>query len=103
MMYNNYKYDSWVVYRISLALIYVFYPNYLHGLWNTEVQFHLHKESRIIPILSRINSIPRIDTYRQWQIIIKIVCMGGLIRKRDSEGNIWVQERCEWGVEKAPQ
>ena len=32
--------------------------NSLHGLWNPEV----HKGSPIIPILSRINPISRIDT-----------------------------------------
>ena len=32
-------------------------------LWNPEVQCHIHKGSPIIPILSRINPIPRIDTH----------------------------------------
>ena len=36
--------------------------NQIHGLWNPEVQCHIHKGSPIIPILSRINPIPRIDT-----------------------------------------
>ena len=37
--------------------------NELHGLWNREVQCRIHKASPIIPIQSRINPIPRIDTY----------------------------------------
>jgi len=37
--------------------------NQLHGLCNPEVQCRIHKGSPIIPILSRINTIPRIDTY----------------------------------------
>ena len=37
--------------------------SYLHALWNPEVQFRIHKGSQIISILSRINPIPRIDTY----------------------------------------
>jgi hypothetical protein len=35
----------------------------LHGLWKPVVQFRIHTGSPIIPILSRIKSIPRIDTY----------------------------------------
>ena len=31
----------------------------LHGLWNPDVQFHIHKGPPIIPTLSRINLIPR--------------------------------------------
>ena len=37
--------------------------NKLHGLWNPEVQCRIHKGSSIIPILNRINSITRIDTF----------------------------------------
>ena len=36
---------------------------YLHGLCKPEVQWRIHKGSPIIPILSRIKSFPRIDTY----------------------------------------
>ena len=35
----------------------------LRGLWNTEVQCSIHKSSPIIPILSRINSIPYTGIY----------------------------------------
>ena len=35
--------------------------NLLRGLWNPEVQYRILKGSPIIPILSRINKIPRID------------------------------------------
>jgi hypothetical protein len=35
----------------------------LHGLWNPEAECSIHKGSPIIPILSQINLIPRIDTY----------------------------------------
>ena len=34
----------------------------LHSLWNTELQIYIHKGSLIIPILSRINPIPRTNT-----------------------------------------
>ena len=37
--------------------------NYLLGLWNPEVQSRIHKGCPIIHILSRINPIPRVDTY----------------------------------------
>ena len=37
--------------------------NKLYGLWNPEVQCRIYKGSPIIPILSRINPITRIDTY----------------------------------------
>ena len=37
--------------------------NKLRGLWAPEVQCRIHKGSPIIPILSRINPITRIDSY----------------------------------------
>ena len=39
------------------------YINYHHGLWNPEIQCRIHNSSPIIPTLSRINPIPRIDIY----------------------------------------
>ena len=35
----------------------------LHVLWNSDFQCHIHKDSPIIPSLSRINRIPRNDNY----------------------------------------
>ena len=35
----------------------------LHGLWNLEVQYHIHKDSLIIPVVCQINPISHIDTY----------------------------------------
>ena len=37
--------------------------NQLQGLWKPEVQCLIQKGPPIIPILSRVNPIPRIDTY----------------------------------------
>ena len=34
-----------------------------HGLWNSEVQYRIHKSVPIIPIISRINTIPRTENY----------------------------------------
>ena len=49
-----------------------------HGLWNPEVLCHIHKGSPIIPILSRINLIPRFVTYslRSIQILSSHLCLG---------------------------
>ena len=35
----------------------------IHGLWNPEVQCHIHEGSTVIPILSLMNPISRINTY----------------------------------------
>ena len=43
--------------------ILILLTNYLHGLWNPEVQCRIHKDPPINLILSRIYPIPRIDTY----------------------------------------
>ena len=51
-----------------------FKPNNLHVLWNPEVQFLIHKGSPIIPILSRINPIPRNDIYLRSILWSKIRC-----------------------------
>ena len=37
--------------------------NQLQGLWDPKVQCRIHKGSPILPTLSRINLIPRTDTY----------------------------------------
>ena len=42
---------------------YLYFASLMDGLWNPEVQCRIHKGSPIIPILSRINPISRIDTY----------------------------------------
>ena len=44
--------------------------NKLHGLWNPEVQSRISKGPPIIPILSRINPVPHIDTYSLRSILI---------------------------------
>ena len=35
----------------------------MYGLWNLTAQCRIHNVPLIIPILSRINQIPRTDTY----------------------------------------
>ena len=47
----------------TLPCVYIYKYNSLLGLWNPEVQCCIHKGSPIIPILSRINPIHRINTY----------------------------------------
>ena len=56
---------SIIVKHILWKVVYTYFWLYskLHGLWNPEVQFRIYKGSPVIPILSRINQIPRIDTY----------------------------------------
>ena len=44
---------------LSRVYLYILTP----CVWNPEVQCRIHKGSPIIHILSRINPIPRIDTY----------------------------------------
>ena len=56
---NNYPIELRKNYLALLQLSY----NKLYGLWNLEVQLCILKGSPIIPILSRINPIPQIDTY----------------------------------------
>ena len=48
--------DSVMVFKIATS-------NWLYGLWNPEVQCRFHEGSLIIPILSQINPISRIDNY----------------------------------------
>ena len=50
-------------YQIHFTMQNLHLTNQLHGLWNPEVQCCIHKGSPIIPVLSRINSIPHIITY----------------------------------------
>ena len=47
----------------------------IHDLWYREVQYFIHKDSSTIPILSRTNLIPRIDTYF-FKIQSNIVLLG---------------------------
>ena len=48
---------------VNTVLLEKYLTNQLHGLWNLEVQYCIHKGSQIIPILSWINPILRIDTF----------------------------------------
>ena len=48
---------------LEIQISYNLLTNRLHGLWNPEVQYRIIKGSSIIPILWKINHIPRIDTY----------------------------------------
>ena len=50
------------LYIFIFTILFISY-NLLLVLWNPEVQCRTHKDSSVIPILSRINPIPRIDTY----------------------------------------
>ena len=50
-------YVSYLIYISILELLFDY------GLWNPEVQCRIHKSSLIIPIVGRINRVPRIDTY----------------------------------------
>ena len=53
-----------IMYRADSGYNTVFRTRYqLHGLWNLEVQFRIHKGSPINPILRQIYPIPRIGTY----------------------------------------
>ena len=47
----------------AVSYRFIFYLITNNGLWNPEVQCHIHKDSPIIPILTQTNPIPRIDTY----------------------------------------
>ena len=48
---------------VNTVLLEKYLTNQLHGLWNLEVQYCIHKGSQIIPILSWINPILRIHNY----------------------------------------
>ena len=42
-------------------------------LWNPEVKCRIHKGSPIIPILNRINPVPRTDTFLSLRSILKLL------------------------------
>ena len=52
-----------IIIRKSMDLLTYSITNSLHDLWNPEVQCRIQKGFPIIPILSRINPIPRIEAY----------------------------------------
>ena len=49
--------------KLELYIVDVWIIQKLHGIWNSEVHCRIHNGSPIIAILSRINPIPRIETY----------------------------------------
>ena len=56
----------------NFVFTYSSFRKHLHGLWNPEIQCLVHKDSPIIPILSRINPILLTDKYfnKVYSIII---------------------------------
>ena len=56
------KYFKIILKSLLLLLLLLLLTNLLHGLWNQEVQCRINKGSPIIPILSRNNPIPSIDS-----------------------------------------
>ena len=48
---------------LANTYMYMIWYKWLHGLWNPEVKFRIHKGSPTIPFMSRINQIPCTDAY----------------------------------------